>query len=55
MPPFLRQIVSAVTIYNYYGDFKNGMLSLPAVVYYLSVTAILLFLTVRFTEKRRWS
>lgn len=55
MPPWLRQIVSAITIYNYYGDFKNGILSLPAVVYYVSVTALLLFLTVRFTEKRRWS
>lgn len=55
MPAFLRKIVSAVTIYNYYGDFKNGMLSLPAVVYYLSIASVFLFLTVRFTEKRRWS
>lgn len=55
MPAFLRRIISALTIYNYYGDFKNGLLSLPALVYYLSITAVFLFLTIRFTEKRRWS
>lgn len=36
-------------------DFYAGILSLGPVVYYLSFSAIFVFLTIRVIEKRRWS
>ncbi|NLP08437.1 MAG: ABC transporter permease, partial [Clostridiaceae bacterium] len=35
--------------------FNRGILGLSPVVYYLSFTAVFLFLTIRVIEKRRWS
>lgn len=54
-PMWLRYVFKYIVIYNYYEDFSNGVISLPAVIYYISVTAVFLFLAVRVTEKRRWN
>lgn len=54
-PMWLQYVFKYVVIYNYYGDFANGMISLPAVIYYISVTVVFLFLAIRMTEKRRWN
>ncbi len=51
----VSQIVSFISVYERYADFTSGLFSLSSVVYYLSVTVIFLFLTVRMIEKRRWS
>ena len=37
-----------------YGNFARGVLAVGPVLYYLSVTAIFVFLTVRVIDKRRW-
>ncbi len=37
-----------------YRDFTGGLLKLSSVVYYLSFTAVFLFLTVRSLDARRW-
>ena len=55
MPSWLAKIVVKLTIYSYYDDFTNGILNLVPVVYYVSIIAVMLFLTVRMIEKRRWS
>lgn len=55
MPPWLSSILVKLTIYSYYDDFTNGILNLVPVVYYISIAAVMLFLTVRMIEKRRWS
>lgn len=47
--------VEFINIPSHYTDFSRGMISLGDVVYYLSVSAALLFLTGRSVEKRRWS
>ena len=38
-----------------YGDFAMGVLSISPIVYYLTFSAIFVFLTIRMIEKRRWS
>ena len=55
MPTFIARIIMLTNIYAYYGDFTDGIINLPNVVYYLSIICIFLFLTVRVIEKRRWS
>jgi len=55
MPSWLAKIVLKLTIYSYYDDFTNGILNLVPVIYYISIIAVMLFLTVRMIEKRRWS
>lgn len=54
-PEFLAKIIANLNIYSQYKDFTNGIINLPPVIYYLSMTVIFLFLTVRSIEKRRWS
>lgn len=48
-------IVGALNLFGHFDDIASGLLSLKAVVYYLSVIALFLFLTVQSMEKRRWS
>ena len=54
-PMWIQYVFRYIVIYNYYEDFSNGIISLPAVIYYISVTVVFLFLAVRMTEKRRWN
>ena len=54
-PMWIQYVFRYIVIYNYYEDFSNGIISLPAVIYYISVTVVFLFLAVRITEKRRWN
>ena len=37
-----------------YQNFSLGILGLSAVVYYVSFSAVFVFLTARVIEKRRW-
>lgn len=55
LPNVVQSIVGFFTIYDYYSDFANGIFSFPAIIYYISITAVFLFLTVRMIEKRRWN
>ncbi|MBQ2720109.1 MAG: ABC transporter permease subunit [Clostridia bacterium] len=55
MPSWLANIIMHANIYAQFDDFTNGILNLPPIVYYISVTVIFLFLAVRMIEKRRWS
>ncbi len=52
---FLTKVVNFISVYDRYTDFTSGLFSLSSVVYYISVTVIFLFLTIRMVEKRRWS
>lgn len=55
MPTWLADAAMTINIYSQYENFTNGIISLPSVIYYISVTVIFLFLTVKVIEKRRWS
>ena len=47
-------VLSALCLFTPFEDFVNNSFSIPAVVYYLTVTAVFLFFTAQDIEKRRW-
>ncbi len=51
----LKKIMDGLSFNSHYTSFTQGMLSLKDVVFFLSVCAVFLFLTVRVFEKRRWN
>jgi len=51
----LQKIITGISFSDRYSSFSVGMFNLADVVFFLSVCAIFLFLTVRVLEKRRWS
>lgn len=48
-------VLSALCLFTPFEDFVNNSFSIPAVVYYLTVTAVFLFFTAQDMEKRRWN
>lgn len=48
-------VLSALCLFTPFEDFVNNSLSIPTLVYYLTVTAVFLFLTAQGIEKRRWN
>ena len=52
---WIKAVLYWLSIYRRYNTFIMGVFSLADFVYYISVTAVFLFLTVRMLEKKRWS
>ena len=52
---FLRTFVKWFSLLDRYVNFRYGLFDTAAVIYYLSLTLIFLFLSVRVLEKRRWA
>ena len=52
---WIKSILNKINFLSYYENFTYGILSIVDVVFFLSVTALFLFFTVRVLEKRRWS
>ena len=52
---FLRYVLSWISIYSRYVNFTYGIFDIGSTVYYLSITAIFLFLSVRVYERRRYA
>ena len=52
---WLQNILTWFSVLDRYVPFMNQALSIPAVVYYFSLAALFVFLTVRVYDKRRWS
>lgn len=52
---WISWLLDRINFLNYYTNFTYGILSIADVVFYLSVTGLFLFFTVRVLEKRRWS
>lgn len=52
---WLRSVLQWFSVVDRYLPFMNQTLSIPAVVYYLSLAALFVFLTVRVYDKRRWA
>lgn len=50
----VRAVLSWVSVLSRYDGFSLGLFDFGAVVYYLSISGVFLFLTVRVYEKRRW-
>ena len=51
----IRNFLSGLSITNRYSYFASGVFSYDALLYFISLSAVFLFLTVRIFEKRRWS
>jgi ABC-2 type transport system permease protein len=52
---WISKIIEKMAFINIYSSFTENILSIPDIVYFLSITAAFLFLCVRVLEKRRWS
>ncbi len=51
---WVRFILNGISVFARYQNFTQGVFDVAALVYYLSVSAMFLFLTVRVFAKRRW-
>lgn len=51
----IRNFLSGLSITSRYSYFSYGLFSYDSLVYFISLSAVFLFLTVRVFEKRRWS
>lgn len=52
---FWRTVLKWFSVMDRFVPFTNQMLDVSAIIYYISLAAVALFLTTRVIEKRRWS
>ena len=55
LPGWMEVALKSISMYSRYSDFSVGLLSLAPTVFYISITALFIFLTMRMIEKRRWA
>ncbi len=53
-PEALGEIVSYLSLSYHFNDFIRGVVDTRAIIYYLSVTALFLYLAIRSLETGRW-
>ena len=53
--PFIREVLRWFSVIDRYQYFTSGIFSLPAILYFFSLSVIFLFLTTRIYEMRRWN
>lgn len=51
----VKKALNSVSFLSHYQNFTVGLLSLADVVFFLTLIALFVFLTVRVIEKKRWS
>ena len=54
-PEALGEVIQSLSLSHHFEDFYRGIIDTRAIVYYLSVTALFLFLTIRSLETGRWN
>ena len=52
---WLKNALSAISFYSHYTNFTYGIINLIDIVFFVSMAAVFLFLTIRVIDKRRWS
>ena len=52
---WITAVLEKINPLNYYTNFTYGILSIVDIVFFLTLTGLFLFFTVRVLEKRRWS
>ena len=50
----LRSMIDWISVLSRFMAFSYGIFDFSALIYYVSIVAVFLFLTVRVYEKRRW-
>lgn len=51
----LGDVIGFFSLSHYFPDFMRGVIDTRAIIYYLSITALFLFLAIRSLENSRWS
>ncbi|MCC8168080.1 MAG: Gldg family protein [Clostridiales bacterium] len=51
----ITTILSAFDVYTHFANFLSGVIYLSSIIYFVSVTCLMLFLTCQSIQKRRWS
>ena len=51
----INKVLTSISFLSHYQNFTVGLLSLADIVFFLSIIALFIFLTVRVVEKKRWS
>lgn len=52
---FLAKIFSSLSFTSRYNDFVAGLLDVSHIIFFLSICAVFIFLSIRVLEKKRWS
>lgn len=52
---WVRMALAWISVLGRFSNFSNGIFDLSALIYFVSLTFVFLFLTVRVYEKRRWN
>ncbi len=55
LPKAFGDIINYLSLSFYFPDFMRGLIDTRGIVYYLSITALFLFLAIRSLENSRWS
>ena len=55
LPEALAEIIGFLSLSRYFPDFMMGIIDTRGMIYYLSITALFLFLAIRSLENSRWS
>ena len=50
----IRFVIDWISVMSRFSNFTTGILDYSAILYYLSISAVFLLLTVRVYDKRRW-
>ncbi|MBR6794270.1 MAG: ABC-2 transporter permease [Clostridia bacterium] len=53
--PFVTKIIDVISVSSRFGVLATGLFDFSAIFYFISLTVVFLFLTVRIIDKRRWS
>ena len=51
----VRAIIDWISVFSRFSAFTYGIFDIAAAIYYLSLAAVFIFLTVRIYERRRWN
>ncbi len=55
LPEALGKVINYFSLSYYFPDFITGIIDSRSIVYYLSITALFIFLAIRSLENSRWS
>ena len=51
---WVRFVLSSLSVFYRYQNFAHGIFDIASLIYYLSITALFLVLTMRSVDRRRW-
>ena len=52
--PLIYEVITFLSISIRYGEFTSGLVNYDSILYFLSIQALFLFLTVRVLDSKRW-